>query len=130
MANTVTVTKLLDGPRNLHLLVNIAGDGSGEETNRLLVDRSAYAPVDGTKLVVEKIDGHLTGFSARLSFDATADLEIAQLPDGEKFEYCFEKSGGIASSKAGAGANGDILLTTASLGNGDRGTFTLCLRKN
>lgn len=129
MANTITKTTLLDGPRNLHVHVTVVGDGSGEETGTLLIDRSAYAPAAKTKLTVVGIDGHMTGFSARLLFDATTDLEIVQLPDGERFRYCFAKSGGIASTKAGAGANGDILITTAGLGNGDRGTFTLRMRK-
>lgn len=129
MANTITKTTLADGALNLAVLVNIAGDGSGEENATLLIDRSAYVNTAGLKLVVRKIEGHLSGFSARLLFDATTDLEIAQMPDGREFCYDWKKIGGIASPKAGAGYNGDILFSTLGLGAGDRGTFALELWK-
>jgi hypothetical protein len=129
MANTITKTTLEDGVRNLVVLVTIVGDGSGEETNTVLIDRSDYAPTSGTKLVVEKLDGLLTAFSARLIFDATTDLVFAHLPADDMFAYDWTNIGGIGSPKAGAGYNGDILVTTSSLGSGDRGTFTLHMRK-
>jgi len=129
MANTITKTTLLDGPRHLVQLINIVGDASGEETNTVLVDRSAFAPTDGTELVVEKIEGLLANFTAVLSFDATADLVFARLP-ADWFCLDWKDAGGVSSNKAGAGAIGDILLTTSSLGAGDAATFTLFMRKN
>jgi len=129
MANTITKTTIVDGPRNLVQLINILGDGSGEETDTVLVDRSTFAPTNGTKLVVEKIEGLNHGFTARLMFDATTDLTIVHLPDAEWFHYDWCGFGGVASSHAGAGANGDILITTAGLGSGDAGTFILQMRK-
>jgi len=128
MANTITKTTLHDGPRNLVQLINILGDGSGEETNTVLVDRSAFAPTAGTELVVEKIEGYLSNFTAALSFDATADLAFARLP-ADWFCYDWKEIGGVSSNMAGAGANGDILLNTSSLGNGDAATFYLHMRK-
>jgi len=129
MANTITVTTLVDGPVNLIQLVNIVGDGSGEETATILVDRSAYAPTDGTKLTLEKVEGLLTAFTAKLLFDATADLTVVSLPADEMFCYDFRCFGGVSSSKAGAGYTGDLLITTASLGAADAGTFVLHMRK-
>lgn len=128
MANTITKTVLEDGPRNLVVLVNISGDASGDETNTLLIDRSAYAVTTDTKTVVEKIEGLLSGFSATLSFDATADLNFAALPDGQPFCYDWTDVGGVSSTKAGAGAVGDILLTTSGLA-AEKGTFTMWMRK-
>lgn len=128
MANTITKTTLVDGPLHLVQLINIQGDGSGDETNTLLVDRSAFVPADKTKLIVDKIEGLLSGFSARLIFDATADLIFAQLPDGHSVEYDWSMIGGISSNKAGAGANGDVLLTTSGLGS-EFGTFVMHMRK-
>lgn len=130
MANTITKTVLHDGPRNLVVQVAIAGDGSGDETGTVLIDRSAYAPVDGTKLSVREIEGALLGFSAQLLFDATADLPIASLPDGQPFEFDWCDVGGVASPKAGAGYTGDILITTSGLGSGDKGTFLLSMKKS
>lgn len=127
MANTITSTVIENGPRNLVVLVNITGDNSGDETAALLVDRSAHAP-DGTKLVVTRVEGLLSGFAANLRFDATADLIFARLPDGDAFCFDWSEVGGVSSTKAGAGANGDILLATSGLA-AEFGTFTLHMRK-
>lgn len=131
MANTITKTTLLDGPRNLVQIINIVGDESGEESNTVLVDRSTFEPVAGTELVVTKIEGLVSGFTAALSFDATADLVFVRLPDADWFCHDWKDIGGVSSNKAGAGANGDILLTTTGLatGAGDRATFILHMRK-
>ena len=128
MANTITKTTLIDGPRNLIQLINIVGDGSGEETNTLLVDRSAFAPTDGTETVVEMIEGCASNFTFALSFDATTDLVLARMP-ADLFCFDWRFFGGASSNKAGAGANGDILLTTSSLGAGDAATFYLHMLK-
>lgn len=129
MANTITKTVLEDGARNLNVLVNIIGDGSGDEAATILIDRSVYADTAGLKLAVERVQGLIAGFTAQLLFDATTDLLIAQLPDGEPFDFDWCKTGGIASPKAGAAYTGDLLITTTGLGNGDKGTFTLFMRK-
>jgi hypothetical protein len=128
MANTITKTTLLDGPRNLVQIINIVGDASGDEANTVLVDRSTFAPTDGTELVVTKIEGLLSGFTAALSFEATADLVFVRLPDADWFCHNWEDIGGISSNKAGVGANGDILLTTTGLA-AESATFILHMRK-
>lgn len=132
MANVITRTVLHDGPRNLILLINIDGDASGEEVATVLVDRQTYAPIDGTELVVEKVQGMLRGFVATLLFDATADLAFVHLPDTEMFDFDWEDIGGVSSNKAGAGATGDILITTTGLATdaADAATFILQMRKN
>ncbi len=130
MANTITKTTLVDGPQNLVQLINIAGDGSGEEANTILVDRSTFSAVDGQRFSVMKIEGLLTGFTAALSFDATADLVFVRLPDGDWFCHDWTQFGGISSDKAGAGANGDILLSTTGLGAGEVATFLIWLKKH
>lgn len=130
MSNTITKTTLVDGPRNLVILVNIVGDGSGEESGTSLVDRSAFAPTDGTETVVDKIEGYLSGHTIALSFDATTDLVFARLPSTDYFIYDWCDFGGVSSNKAGAGAAGDIIFTTSGLGSGDAATFYLHLRKS
>lgn len=129
MANTIQTTTLLNGERNIVVLVNLASDGSeGDETNTVLIDRSAYG--DGTETVVEKIEGLVSGFSAALSFDATADLTFVRLPDGDWVRHDWCCIGGVSSNKAGAGATGDILLTTSGFAAaGDVATFIIHMRK-
>jgi hypothetical protein len=113
------------------VLVNIDGDASGNETNTLLIDRSDYAPTDSAETVVTRIEGQLKGFSAILSFEADTDLPFAQLPADDQFCYDWRTAGGISSNKAGAGANGDILITTSGLDAGadDAATFTIYMTK-
>lgn len=131
MANLVQTTVLLDGPRNLVLLVNLASDNaSGELVNVVLVDRSTFVPTDGLELAVEKISGSMSGFTATLSFDATADLAFCLLPNGDWFDHDWTEFGGISSNKAGAGAIGDILISTVGFtATGDVATFLLSMRK-
>lgn len=129
MVNTITKTTLIDGPRNFVVLVNILGDGSGDETNTLLIDRSTFSGTDTLETAVARLEGDCGGFAATLSFDATTDLVFARLPDTQWFTHCWEDIGGVSSNKAGAGANGDILLSTTGLGANERGTFTIWMRK-
>ncbi|HDA7126314.1 TPA: hypothetical protein O5T86_001247 [Staphylococcus aureus] len=129
MANTITKTTIIDGIRNLVIMLNISGDGSGDETNTLIMDRSTFAPTDGTEIVIEKVAGNLNGFTAALSFDATTDLIFASCP-ATWFEYDWKCFGGVSSNKSGAGTNGDILLTTVGLGSGKKGTIMIEMKKS
>jgi hypothetical protein len=129
MAAAATTTVLVDGPRNLIVLVNIAGT-TGDLAGATLIDRSTFVPTDGTELVVVGVEGNLDGFSASLAFDATADLTFAALPANTGFGYDWSEFGGVSSNKAGAGANGDILITTTGFtGAPDAGTFILRMKK-
>jgi hypothetical protein len=129
MANTITKTTILDGARHLVVNVNVSGDGSGDETGTIIVDRSTFAPTTGLETVVEQVFGMLSGFKATILADATTDLVLCQLPDGQPVNYDWRDYGGISSNKAGTGFTGDILLTTSGLGSGELGTFTLVMRK-
>jgi len=129
MPNTISRVTLIDGPVNLVQLINILGDGSGEESDTILVDRSTFAPTNEIELIVEKIEGLCNAFTATLEFDGTTDLPFVRLPADNWFCHDWHAIGGVSSNKVGAGATGDILLTTASLGIGDAATFYLHMRK-
>lgn len=128
MANTITKTTLIDGPRNLVVLVNITGDGSGQETNTVVVSRAGFTPT-GTELVVTKIISIYSNFTSILSFDATTDLILAHQPSGWS-EIEFDNFGGVSSNKSGAGAIGDILITTTGLLATGKGTILLEMKKS
>lgn len=131
MANTVTKQKINDGPRNTVLHVMIVGDGSGEETATVIVDASDLSSTP-TDLVLVGCHASLVGFTAKLSWDATANVDFLALGEGETdFNYTALGShdGGGLINNAGAGKTGDVLITTTGLGNGDYGHVTLHLRK-
>lgn len=129
MANTITKQTIIDGSKNLVVKIHISGDGSGEETDTVLIDASSYSPafIDANLIGVH---GALSGFSANLQWDATANVPLINLPD---YEYNLDGKqigwfGGIPND-SGAGKTGDILITTSGLGAGDIGTIILELKK-
>lgn len=120
---------LHDGPRNLVVAVNIVGNG-GEEASTLLINLSDYNGfgVFWNEVSIWHIQHQLTGFSAALEWDATANVNAAQLVAEvtEPQDYCHI---GGRTNNAGAGKTGNILITTTGLGAGDKGDFVLTMRK-
>jgi hypothetical protein len=128
MANTITVNTQLDGGRKLLLRIDIAGDGTGEETNTVLVDASALNETfDGLAVTDFRIDEYIAnfiGFSATLNWDATANVQALAIPEGDSgFDFMARNHPII--NRAGAGKTGDLLITTVGLGAGDTGTLLL-----
>ena len=108
MANTVTTQTLLDGPRNLVILLTAVLDTSNE-ARTIKVDVSSYDPVP-TKVRVDKIQYSIAGaLQVLLDWDATTDVTFAVLSGQGEIEAC--KFGGLQNN-AGAGVTGDIYLTT------------------
>lgn len=124
MVNTVTSQTLLDDNRFLNVKINVVGDGSGEETNTVAIDASAFNTSD---IKITQLHSSLTGFSVKLLWDATANVDACSIAEGEQ-DQDFRSFGGLINN-AGAGKTGDILFTTTGLGAGDEGHFILRLRK-
>lgn len=125
MANTVTITTILDGVRNLIKKIDIVGDGSGEETDTNIVDVSAHGC---TAVSILKEYHQLNGFSARLEWDATTDTVAFATIEGEG-GIDFNQLSGPVNNNSGTGKTGDIFLTTVGLGSGDSGSLVLVMRK-
>ena len=128
MANSIVKQTIVDGSRNLVVKIHIEGDGSGDETATVLIDASSYTPAS-TDIKITGIHSALTGFTADLLWDATANVSILNIPD---YEYNLDTGirhfGGFPNN-AGTGKTGDILITTIGLGAGDHGTITLEMKK-
>ena len=108
MANVVTTQTLLDGPRNLVILLTGVLDTSNE-ARTIKVDVSSYDPA-ATKVRVDKIQYSIAGaLQVLLDWDATTDVTFAVLSGQGEIEAC--KFGGLQNN-AGAGVTGDIYLTT------------------
>ena len=108
MANVVTSQTILDGPRNLVILLTGVLDTSNE-ARTIKVDVSSYDPVP-TKVRVDKIQYSIAGaLQVLLDWDATTDVTFAVLSGQGEIEAC--KFGGLQNN-AGAGVTGDIYLTT------------------
>jgi hypothetical protein len=108
MANTVTSQTILDGPRNLVVLLTGVLDTSNE-ARTIKVDVSTYDPAP-LKVRVDTIHHLISpGLVVVLDWDATADVRFAALTGYDELEAC--KFGGIPNN-AGAGVTGDIYLET------------------
>ncbi len=114
MANTVTTQTLVDGDRNLVILLTGVLDTSNE-SRTIKVDVSSYTPAP-TKVRVDTIRHLISpGLIVVLDWDADTDVRFAALTGYDEVEAkCF---GGIQNN-AGAGVTGDIYLTTLGYSSG------------
>lgn len=121
MANTVTSQTILDGPRNLVVLLTGVLDTSNE-ARTIKVDVSALDPAP-LKVRVDTIRHLISpGLIVVLDWDATTDVRFAALSGYDELEAC--KFGGIPND-AGAGVTGDIYLMT--LGHSGTASYTIVL---
>jgi hypothetical protein len=130
MANTVNLRTIVDGTKYVVVHGYIASDGAtGELSDQVVIDASALTPAP-TKMTIEKVYGHISGFIGTLEFDATADVPFMSLPDGESFNFDMVAEGGLKDN-SGDGSTGDIVLTTSGFtASGDAGWFVIVARKD
>jgi len=129
MAATATEQIINNGPRNLVAKYTIAGT-TGDTTAGTLVDVSNVdASIGVNALRLTKVQSTIHGFSCRLLWDATANVDLIDIGDGENVDLCFEDFGGLPNN-AGSGATGDVLFTTTGYtAAGDGGHITLWFKK-
>ena len=129
MAATATQQIIANGPRNLVLKYTIAGT-TGDAAAVKLVDVSALdANIGVNGLTLMYAQAGLTGFSCKLAWDATTDVDLIEIPSDNHTDVDFSRFGGVKNN-AGAGATGDVMFTTTgytAAGNG--GHIYLCFRK-
>lgn len=114
MANTVTTQTLIDGDRNLVILLTGVLDTSNE-ARTIKVDVSSYAPVPA-RVRVDTIRHLISpGLIVILDWDASTPVRFAALTGYDEVEAC--KFGGLQNN-AGAGITGDIYLTTLGWASG------------
>ena len=133
MAATATQQIINDGPRRLTLKYTIAGS-TGQASAADLVDATAFNDKDGNalganSLTLMGIEASLTGFSCNLLWDASANVNLVEIPSDEPINQDFSKFGGIKDN-SGSGSTGKILFTTTGYtASGDGGTIVLRLKK-
>lgn len=134
MANSIVVTKLLDGPRHFILKVDLRADGIDGD----LIDYVFLNPINdlipsvrtGQNFSVEYITYNLIGFDAQVEFDSTTDQLIWVLTQGKESRVDFQEYGGI-KDRSGMDATGRLLLTTTGFNNANKsGTFIIRVRKD
>ena len=113
MANTFTKNFMVDGSRNT--IVNIHGDadGTGEESNRVIIDMSALNQPSKRMKVIKLAWGGGTGTRMRLRFGASGGQHetFFETPDQTAGEMDWTVAGGLHNNNV-PNPTGDILLTT------------------
>lgn len=130
---TITVTKLVDGPRNAVFHVAVAGDAMGDVDDEVLVDLAtsfdpALPPVPS--LTIERLMYDLTGFDARLEFDyLVGDTPVWTMSERQSTVVDFTAFGGLKDRSDVMDGTGKLMMTTNGLGVDDHGTVIIMLRK-
>jgi len=129
MANTIMQRTLVGGGSddNIYRLIHIISDGS-EETDLVIYDNSTLTN-NVAKGSLKQV--WLAGSDAlvRLEWDQTTDAPIFSGNPINSPYFDFRAFGGITNPN-GAGATGDILLTTANLDIGDEVVIILHIFQN
>ena len=132
MANTVTLTKLLDGPRHLIYHLYLESDGaSGDLVDQVLVDPATIGLGEKQFFTLEDITWGFAGFNAALKFEILVeDTLIWVLPEGSGNYVDFKKYGGLKDRSNTNDGSGKLLLDTTGLtALGDAGSMILRVRK-
>lgn len=121
MANAIATTYPLNGVRNFQAVIQITGDGSGDESNTVVVTASSLTGSPST-FKIRKIQHSLDGFTATLKWAATTPVQAAALGDNTG-ELCFKDAPLI--NNAGAGITGNLTITTSGLNASGEGTIII-----
>lgn len=132
MANTVNITKVIDGPRNVVIHVYIASDGaSGDLVDQVLIDPVVDLNLKPTeRMSVESITSSMSGFHARVEYDTglVEDKMVWVITEHDSLAS-FQDIGGL-KDRSGVDGTGKFQITTTGLTSvGDEGTFIFQVKK-
>jgi len=127
-APTLELQTLQQDANQVVVKIDIPTGGDADVSAVLVCDISGYTVgATPSSVVIEEVISSLSGFNALLLWDADADTKAMYLAEGSA-NLNFKSIGGITSD-AGAGATGDIRLSTSGIGATDAGTIILKLKK-
>lgn len=141
MADAVTTQILHDDGGHVVIHLTNVSDGTGESAVTKVDASTLLGGGATTRYALEAIAWATVGMGFNLLWDATADVLFFTTGNNTSSGFIDYVNGpnrqGIGSgpgrtgitNNAGAGVNGDILLTTASANAGDSYVATLWLRK-
>lgn len=129
MPNTVTQRTLVGSgsDKTIVKLIQIVSDGS-EETDLVVYDNSAFV-ANVTKGRVTEVWASGSTCVARLEWDQDTDSPVMSIDPSNGGYWDFRSFGGI-DNPGGAGATGDLVLTTQGLDNLDELTLIIKIAQN
>jgi hypothetical protein len=133
MADAVTATTVIDGPKSAVIYCTNTSDGTGESAVTK-VDVSALSSLqDGTACTgvrIQKIVFTNVGMGVKILWDASTDVIAAQLPADYSDTLDYSDLSGLPNVAASGGNTGDIQFTTVGHSSGDTYSIVLhCLKQ-
>lgn len=133
MADAVTATTVIDGPKSAVIYCTNTSDGTGESAV-VKVDVSELSGLqDGTscsKVRIEKVVFSTVGMGVKLLWDATTDVIAVELPADYSDTLDYSDISGLPNVAASGGNTGDIQLTTVGHSSGDTYSVVIyCLKQ-
>lgn len=134
MADAVTVTTVIDGPKEAVFYLTNTSDGTGEAAVTKVDVSELSALQDGTACTgvrIKQITFTNVGMSVKLFWDATTDVIAAELPADYSDTLDYSELSGLPNVAASGGKTGDIQLTTVGHSSGDTYSIVLhCLKQH
>ena len=133
MADAVTATTVIDGPKSAVIYCTNTSDGSGESAVTK-VDVSALSSLqDGTACTgvrIEKASFTNVGMGVKILWNASTNVIAAELPADYSDILDYSDISGLPNVAASGGNTGDIKFTTVGHGSGDTYSIVLyCLKQ-
>ena len=133
MADAVTATNVIDGPKTVVVYCTNTSDGTGEAAVTK-VDVSALSKrQDGTSCTgvrIQKIVFTNVGMGGKVLWDASTDVIAAQLPADYSDTLDYSDISGLPNVAASSGKTGDIQFTTVGHSSGDTYSIVIyCLKQ-
>ena len=133
MADAVTATTVIDGPKRAIIYCTNTSDGTGESAVTK-VDVSALSSLqDGTAcsgVRIQKIVFTNVGMGVKILWNASTNVIAAQLPADYSDTLDYSDLSGLPNVAASGGKTGDIKFTTVGHSSGDTYSIVLyCLKQ-
>lgn len=131
MANTVTITKINEGPRNIAVHVYIKSDGaSGDLVDEVLIDPVDFGLEASHRFAIEDINYNFSGFDALIEFDTgLIDDKMIWVLGEQNSIADFCNIGGLVD-RSGLDGSGKLQITTTGLAAAtDQGSIIIRVRK-
>ena len=133
MADAVTTTSVVDGPRTAVIYCTNTSDNSGESAvTKVDVSALSSSPEGDacTGVRLQKIVFTNVGMGVKVLWNATTNVIAAQLPADYSDTLDYSDISGLPNVAAASGKTGDIKFTTVGHGSGDSYSIVLyCLKE-
>jgi len=133
MADAVTTTSVVDGPRTAVIYCTNTSDNSGESAvTKVDVSALSSSPEGDacTGVRLQKIVFTNVGMGVKVLWNATTNVIAAQLPADYSDTLDYSDISGLPNVAAASGKTGDIKFTTVGHSSGDTYSVVLyCIKE-